>query len=263
MGCVIHNRESGLARLIQIIFFLFFSVLAGCETVSEEINKFSLGDIVEVDDGKCLILTAESEAHPVGVCDYKDRYSFHVGSRKMVYSKPQYEFALRERLSSFVQSKGYPRGSLGRAKIEVWMNAPVHEPFKAHLTVVVLNDAGNFAVNLPVNPNKWMINKKDVILLPKEGYPTVHAKKAGYLLVAARDHVSKRRFKEFLEEAGVENPPDAHLAALETDVFAETDLATQIRKHPDSRYIVRKLDFLPASDQDGTRGLGFTIDFFR
>ena len=101
-----------MLRRIQILVIISIAMLAGCNSVKEEFTKLSQGDVVDVDDGKCLILTAESEAHPVGVCVYRNRYSFHVGEKKFVYSKLKFNYVLRERLSSFIQLKKYPRAKL-------------------------------------------------------------------------------------------------------------------------------------------------------
>ena len=60
-----------MLRRIQILVIISIAMLAGCNSVKEEFTKLSQGDVVDVDDGKCLILTAESEAHPLA-CVYTE-----------------------------------------------------------------------------------------------------------------------------------------------------------------------------------------------
>ena len=47
-----------MLRRIQILVIISIAMLAGCNSVKEEFTKLSQGDVVDVDDGKCLILTA-------------------------------------------------------------------------------------------------------------------------------------------------------------------------------------------------------------
>jgi len=238
----------------------------GCETTAKQTAAVGDGQIIKINDvtgtGSCLKLNPESEAHPVGVCEFDNRYSFIVGEKTLVYGKKNYQFALRQRLSAFMQSVGYPRKTLNHAKIQVWLKAPVYTPALATLQIVVLNADGNFAFELPIEPQMWMIDYSKVILLPVEGYPSRNARRAGYLAIAAKNYINKKRFTQFLQEVGVEDSVTSTNLALKTPVFDEGKLAMKIHGHPDSKYVIEQVSYLPAEAVDSAVGLGFSMDFY-
>jgi hypothetical protein len=249
-----------VGRILHL--FISLSLLVGCASV-EELIKLGDGEVVKVDDGTCLNLTAESKAHLVGICKYEDRFSFRINEEKLVYDKTKYLDGLRERLFSFIRSTEYPWKKLTNAKVDVWLQAPVFNPAKVYLTAVVISDAGSFAVDLPIDPNKWYISPEQIKLVPREGYPSLKTKQGGVLMVRAKPYISTERFQRFLAECGMPQEVHHHGQLIKTPVFGEAKFEQALRYHADAQYVLEDVQYVPVGEEDTSSAVGFSFPFFK
>src|SRR5690606_5601824 len=125
---------------------------------------------------------------------------------------------------------------------------PVFAPERAHITAVVHAEPGNFAVDLPIEPHKWVINSEKIKLVPRDGYPSPQTKQGGVLLVRAKHYISTDRFQRFLAECGVPQDEHHHSQLIRTPVFQESQAVTAMRYHPDAKYVLEAVAYVPVGE---------------
>lgn len=235
------------------------------------------GKLAVSSQGHCLTLNPEYRLHLVRACEDARHYIFHVAGQEYRYDKQIYRARLREALVQMLRQGEYPWQTLGEARIEVWLRAPLWQPEQAGVAVAVLGRAGNFAAFLPLAPEQWDFSGERLLLLGAGRYPSSQARQAGLVSLQARAGADQERALEFLEQAierySAQRPGDAPtlnyevdasqwpIVHLHTRAFSETTLVMALRGAPRADLYVAQVGLQPVPERNEMRGLLFRFSF--
>jgi len=259
-------------KILANVFGCVLTFLLSACVLKNDMSTENDGKSYMTNRGLCHNINPGSQLHPVIFCEKQSALTLQVLNTKFSLDKRGLEKEIHLQLKSLVMATDIDPQYLSSAEIDVWISAPVLQPERAQLIVVVKGPAMGFAVFLPPDMKHWDFLSSSILQLGASGYPSMQTWKSGRFVMAADRSIRNGDWQSFeaelkasagLTPAGLPRIKRAVYSGegivVETEQFSETFVASFLQQSKlGKKYKLRPV-WIPASERDSYKAKGYSF----